>query len=148
RFARFERVSLAAIADDLLGADGRDLPTVIFAEMCHRVGLKLSLGQRVVIGDALSAAQRRQLVELAVAQGASVIDWRPDAVLASRDKDLRTQWKGITVVGDVHGDQVRMHKALEWATSRQHFVWLLGDVIDYGDDTLATAEIAYRLVMG
>lgn len=152
RFAGYERVSLQAVAADLLGEDRRDLHAIVFAELCHRVGLKLSLGQRVAIGDALTSPQRQQLTSIAISQGASVIDWRPETDLAAclptmPQEHLRTHWKGITVVGDVHGEQAAMHKALQWATARHHFVWLLGDVIDYGADTLTTAEMAYRLVM-
>lgn len=152
RFARYERVSLQDIAADLLGEDQDGLHAIVFTELCHRVGLKLSLGQRVAVSDALTSSQRRQLTSIAVSQGASVIEWQSDANLAARlpilpQEYLRMHWKGITVVGDVHGDQAAMQKALQWAAARQHFVWLLGDVIDYGADSLTTLEIAYHLVM-
>jgi hypothetical protein len=60
---------------------------------------------------------------------------------------LRSAWKGITVVGDLHGELVAFTTALAWAKARQNFLWLLGDVIDYGADTLATVDAVYEAVM-
>jgi len=151
-FTRYERVSQREIAADLVGDGRRDLHAIIFAELCHRIGLKLSLGQRVAIADDISAQQRRQLISLATMQGARVVNLIADSSLAGELPDdpeayLRARWKGITVVGDLHGDLTAMHKALQWAKARCNFVWMLGDVIDYGVETLATAEAAYHAVM-
>lgn len=147
-FPIYERLSLQYLAYDLVG-DNRDLHSILFTEMRHRVGLKLSLGQRVVVLDEFLAVQKQQLICIATMQGASVIDLKsaPHRVEVLSIDALRTRWKGITVVGDVHGDLVAMRKALLWAADRRHFLWFLGDVIDYGADTLATAEAAYHLVM-
>lgn len=60
---------------------------------------------------------------------------------------LRERYKGITVVGDVHGMYQSLLATLEWARNRNHFVLSLGDIIDYGPGTLETADEVYRLVM-
>ncbi|RYF10057.1 MAG: hypothetical protein EOO77_22355, partial [Oxalobacteraceae bacterium] len=60
---------------------------------------------------------------------------------------LRASWGGITVISDVHGMYQSLLSALAWARSRNHYVVLLGDVIDYGGDTLEVADEVYRLVM-
>lgn len=150
-FAVHERLSQDNITTDLVGGDRRDLQAIVFSELCHRLGLKLSLGQRVAIADEMTTAQRGQLVSIATSQGASVINLNNQTLAGELPPEpeayLRARWKGVTVIGDLHGNLPAMQQALQWAAARQHFVWLLGDVIDYGADTLATAETAYHMVM-
>lgn len=151
QFPIHESLSYARIACDLVGDSQRvDLQRIIFAEMRHRVQLKLSLGERVVITNDLVADEKAQLIGIAKEQGAYVIDGMTDMqpVISGLSIDrLRTAYRGITVVGDIHGDAEQLRNALAWARSRQHFVWLLGDIIDYGKDTLVCADIAYEAVM-
>jgi Calcineurin-like phosphoesterase len=150
-FAQHERLSQDNIMADLVGIGRRDLQTIVFAELCHRLSLKLSLGQRVAIADEMTAGQHAQLVSIASNQGASVIELTKETLAellpAQPEAYLQSRWNGVTVIGDLHGNLPAMQQALQWAAARQHFVWLLGDVIDYGPDTLATADMAYRMVM-
>ena len=60
---------------------------------------------------------------------------------------LSRKYKGITVVGDMHGMYQSLLATLDWARERNHFVLSLGDIIDYGPGTLETADEVYRLVM-
>ena len=60
---------------------------------------------------------------------------------------LRDRYRGVTVVGDIHGMYQSLLATLEWARERNHFVLSLGDIIDYGPGTLETADEVYRLVM-
>ena len=151
RFPPHERISREHIAYDLVGDTERDLRAIVFEELRHRVGLKLSLGQRVaVLADDLLINQRRQLTILAIGQGATVIESAGTLALplpADPLEYLRANWRGITIVGDVHGDLAAMTTARHWAEARGNFVWFLGDVIDYGADTLATSDAAYEAVM-
>ena len=168
KFAPHEAVSLDMVCDQLVGAPRRhDLRSIILAELRHRVALKLSLGERVVVQtDGLNQDQRRQLVSLATSQGADVyaightedntecraIEFPTFETVAPLSGDGARQlrdrhWLGITVVGDVHGEVGRLREALEWARSRSHFVWLLGDVVDYGKQTLETVDVVHDAVM-
>jgi len=154
-FPQHERLSHGAITYDLVGDERRDLRTIAFAEMHHRTSLKLSLGQRVaVLADELCNTQHQQLAAVAANQGAAVIDLRSrkiDRLATSLPANimghLRGNWRGITVVGDLHGDLQAFDAATTWAEARKHFVWFLGDIIDYGAKTLATADAVYHLVM-
>lgn len=61
--------------------------------------------------------------------------------------DIARRWSGITVIGDVHGMQQSLYSALTWARSRNNYVIFLGDVIDYGPQTLEVADHVYSMVM-
>jgi Calcineurin-like phosphoesterase len=165
-FAPHELVDLDTISHQLVGITRRhDLAAIVYGELRHRVSLKLSLGERTVVDTrGLTGDQRRQLASIANHQGATLITIgsrldgsftvRPDATLnlilplpVRIDSHLRAQWEGITVIGDVHGELAPLQRALDWARSRHHFAWLLGDLIDYGPDTLATIETVHHAVM-
>ena len=161
-FPAHERMSLAAIAYDLVGDTAvnvwlstpsmRDLRTIAFAELRHRVSLKLSLGQRVaILADDLLASQRRQLTALVIGLGARVIETAAlplaHPLPANPLEVLRANWRGITVVGDIHGVLPALTTACRWAEARGNFVLFMGDTIDYGADTLATSDAVYDAVM-
>lgn len=151
KFAPYECMSLTSISHDLVG-DVRQiaLHRIAFQEMCHRVGLKLSLGERVVIAEP-DSQYTQQLIDIAIGQGAYVIDMcdvsEPFEIVTAFMTISSAVYRGITVIGDIHGDLKRLHTAMAWAESRQNFAWLLGDVIDYGADTLACLETVYHAVM-
>lgn len=85
---------------------------------------------------------------------ADVIDIKRDrfeVVLPLDDTDLFKQviargYEGITVVPDVHGSLNAMLNAIRWAHRRNNFLLFLGDLLDYGLESLETIEEAYRLV--
>lgn len=186
-FMSHEIVSAEEVCESLVGVRTRaDLNPIIFAEIRHRIALKLSLGERVVVDaqnlrreDRLSLARiasevgvpvfyllcdpgthepfvsRFQAAEKDLLRGdgvAEVIDWRihtPKPVINARAtfQDLKHKWGGVTVIGDVHGMYSSMLDAIAWARARNHYVIFLGDVIDYGPDTLDVADEVYRLIM-
>lgn len=84
--------------------------------------------------------------------GISVIDTRkrefrvidPDLPSLS---SLKKTYDGITVVGDIHGDLQSLNSAIVWATSRNHYLIFLGDLIDYGEDSLEVSDTVYNMVM-
>jgi hypothetical protein len=141
-FPQHECLIRKLIEHDLIGDDCRfDISQIIFDELRHRVSLKLSLGERVVVfsGD-LSGNEKQQLISLAQGQGASyeeISESREDLFTAKPllIDALKFNWKGITIVGDVHGDYDALMDVFAWAKSRNHFVWLLGDIVDYGKKT-------------
>jgi hypothetical protein len=55
-------------------------------------------------------------------------------------------YSGITVVADIHGMMNPLRNAISWAKSRNHFLLILGDLVDYGKDTLEVMDEAYQLV--
>jgi hypothetical protein len=55
-------------------------------------------------------------------------------------------YDGVTVVADIHGMMNPLRNAVSWAKSRNHFLLFLGDLIDYGIDTLQVVEEVYQLV--
>lgn len=61
--------------------------------------------------------------------------------------DIKRQFDGITVIPDVHGQDQAFEQALSWARDRNHYVMMLGDLIDYGPGSLEVMDEAYKLVM-
>lgn len=91
--------------------------------------------------------------ELLLGDGlAEIIDWRfhtPKPIpRAQADLDeIRATWSGITIVSDVHGMYSSLLEAVSWARRRGHYLVFLGDLIDYGVETLSVADEVYRIVM-
>lgn len=52
-------------------------------------------------------------------------------------------FRGLMVVGDVHGMVEPLKNAIEWATTRGLFCVFLGDVVDYGPDSIECVNIVY-----
>lgn len=62
--------------------------------------------------------------------------------------ELRSRgYAGITVVPDVHGNLNALRNAVSWARSRNHFVLFLGDLLDYGIDSLEVIEVVYQMLI-
>lgn len=57
------------------------------------------------------------------------------------------KFSGITAVPDVHGNLNALRNAANWAKGRNHFVMFLGDLLDYGIDSLEVIEVAYQMVI-
>lgn len=55
-------------------------------------------------------------------------------------------YSGIMAVGDVHGVSHSLRSALDWAVARNLFTVFLGDVIDYGPDSLECVDRIYDQV--
>jgi hypothetical protein len=55
--------------------------------------------------------------------------------------------KGITVVGDIHGNFSALMSSVNWALSRGNFIVFLGDLIDHGDSNLSVVLSVYNLVL-
>lgn len=174
-FPAHEIVSQAAISREMVGPNARfGTEEIVALEVQRRMSAKLKLGERVVIDARMDRQRRLTLANLGRASGvpvfylivgpedaqtsrgdgvAEVLDGREEIVspVPSRiwvtDEMLRERFSGVTVIGDVHGMYSSLQTALKWARDRNQFIVLLGDVIDYGPDTLEVADEVYRLVM-
>lgn len=151
-FERHECINIQDVATRLIGPYSRpELASIVFNEVKHLVALKLSLGERVVVApNTLTAIQQTQLDQIARSQGAFVqrLDCDYGSIQRSpKSEGYASQWQGITVVGDVHGECEFLQQALDWGTARQHFVWFLGDVIDYGSQSLEAMVLVHDAVM-
>ena len=158
-----------------------ELSNVLFEELRHRISLKLSLGERVVVcAQNRNPDHRITLCNLAIETGAEVVyliadphdhRLRNDIDIASGDgivdnvlrlgmdnieiveeytqalDSIRADYRGLTVVGDVHGNLPGLEAAVQWAKGRDHYLWFLGDVIDYGRDSISTMDRIHRLIM-
>ena len=101
----------------------------------------LSTEKDVLRGDSLAEVIDRRVCSIEVVRKFNSVSG--DELL----ENLSRRYKGITVVGDMHGMYQSLLATLDWARERNHFVLSLGDIIDYGPGTLDTADEVYRLVM-
>ncbi len=175
QFPGHEVVSQRAIGQELTGPNVRfGADEVVMSEVQRRMTSKLRLGERVVVDAYMDRQRRITLANMGRAAGvpvfylivggvdpqtargdgvAEVIDGRSDTVnpvpyrASVTDKMIRSQYEGVTVIGDVHGMYSSLQTAIRWARDRNQFIVLLGDVVDYGPDTLEVADEVYRMVM-
>jgi hypothetical protein len=147
-FPSHEYLSQKSVEHDLTGGLSKaDLTDIVFGELKHRVGLKLSLGERVVVTDDFSKDETNLLTQIASNQGAFVIEVTDEPIpVSASTSNLKDHWHGITVIGDIHGDLNALQDAMAWARSRNHFIWFLGDVIDYGEHSLQALTTVYEAV--
>jgi predicted kinase len=68
----------------------------------------------------------------------------PKENLEQRVLDLG--FKGVMALGDVHGVRESLKTAIDWAISRNLYMVFLGDVIDYGPNSLDCLDIVYDIV--
>ena len=98
-------------------------------------------------------AIRRDLIKGdRIADVVDLVSISPEVVRKLPDVALFDELKsrgfaGITVVPDVHGNLNAMRNAISWAKSRNHFMIFLGDLVDYGIDTLEVVDVAYQLII-
>lgn len=55
-------------------------------------------------------------------------------------------YRGLMVIGDVHGMIEPLKNASEWATQRGLFCVFLGDIVDYGPNSLECVDHVYDIV--
>jgi len=200
KFSSHEIISPQEIRAELTGDPMRpDVDDVAFREIHRRTGMRLEMGERVVVDAAnLRRRDRSGLLDLAFRCGvpvfyvvcdrqldlklkdedefqvlrqdqtfkasereilhgdgmANVIDTRVDEFQVVERLPLEglTQaikdrgFRGLMVIGDVHGMIEPLKNATEWATSRNLFCVLLGDIVDYGPDSIDCVGHAYDLV--
>jgi len=86
---------------------------------------------------------------------ANVIDTRSETfdVVTKLDPsdllyDIRNRgFRGLMVIGDVHGMLEPLKNATEWATQRNLFCVFLGDILDYGPNSIECIDHVYNVVV-
>lgn len=172
-FDSHEYVDVNTIQDSLVGSAVRpDLESIFHYELERFVEIKLGLGQRVVIDSPDLPEHDRKLIAKnmrllgfnvfnLVNPGSNICDASAETIVISQigqivaklpDVDFMAAVKargfdGITVVADVHGMLHPFQNAMAWAKHRNHYMILLGDLLDYGIDSLEVIEQAYQLVI-
>ena len=58
----------------------------------------------------------------------------------------RRGFGGLTIIGDIHGKVEPFLHSIDWARRRNHFIVMLGDIIDYGPNSTKTMEEAHSLI--
>ena len=56
-------------------------------------------------------------------------------------------FSGVTVIGDVHGMTEDFENHVDVAMEKNHFIIQLGDIVDYGPDSVGCVDLMYSLVM-
>ncbi len=74
-----------------------------------------------------------------------VVQQLPRAHNASLDALIRRGFRFVRAVGDIHGNMPGMEQAIDMP--EDFFLLSLGDVVDYGSDTLNTAMLMNSIVM-
>ena len=75
----------------------------------------------------------------------NIVSLLPDANFF--DELKRRGYAGITVVPDLHGNSNALRNAVSWARGRNHFIMFLGDLLDYGIDSLEVIEVVYQMLI-
>jgi protein phosphatase len=149
--------------DRLTLADiGTKVGVPIFYVVCNRdLDIKLSNSNRSWRAGASGAITKHEHIfrtnERDILRGdsiANVIDTRKDdfQVIPKLDNhDLKKAiefrgFRGVMVVGDVHGMLEPLKNATEWASQRNLFCVFLGDVVDYGPNSLECVDHVYDVV--
>lgn len=172
-FPEYEYIEPSVIRQEISNGNFRfNLEETVTAELKHRAFTKLKHGERVVVDIRhLDKNQRWFFVKsfseygvpifyLVIGQDkehmqgdglAEIIDANmgvsPILPYADEYTKLEAKYNGITVIGDIHGMYDAMQTAIGWAKSRNHYIVLLGDILDYGPSSLECIDEAYRLVM-
>ncbi len=63
------------------------------------------------------------------------------------DHIINQGYRGLCVVPDVHGMIESLKQAIDWAKARGFFIIFLGDIIDYGPQSIDCVYLVYDLVM-
>lgn len=146
-FPKHEILSKDTVEKYLIGDNKRyNTSYIITRELYRLIKIKLHLGERILIEENdLTDFEIDNIEQIALSNGATVDYFTNDCIPALPFN--KNDWKGMTIIGDVHGNRKSLHQAFEWAEARKHYIWLLGDIIDYGEDTLYTMNDVYHMVM-
>lgn len=171
-----ELVSLEKIKKDLLGDDNGYYNSYDFIkELRNRIIAKLWLGQRVIINSLGFKKIDREFILDSVSDLGVQIFYILDENIIDRDlikgddraevvsfkkvnfaqqlnplkvnQLLNSEYKGITVVGDVHGQLEPLLSVISWASKRNSLLVFLGDIIDFGPKSIECIEEVYKLVV-
>lgn len=172
----YEFLSIDKIRRDLIGKDeGYYLNIDFLNELKSRINNKLWVGERVIVSSkGMKKFERDFLSHTASDLGLQIFyivdkDYSDSEVLRGdgraevcnintttiikkiNNKNLLNvfpdEYRGITVVGDVHGQMEALMSAIYWAKKRNNLLIFLGDIIDFGVKSLDCIEEIYKLVI-
>lgn len=148
---------------------------IVLNEFIRIIKIKLSVGERVVI-DNVPKDIRLLIINSIIEYGVPIyyitkssID-DIDVLLGDNDKadviisdkfyfkiinpidDIKKavieyDYSGLTVIPDIHGSMSSLESAIHWSIGRNHLMIFLGDIIDYGNDSIECVNLIYRLIM-
>ena len=175
RFLSYEVLSYAKIAYEIFGSSSLyHTQHDVWSELKHRVYTKLWLGERVVINASqLKKSDRDGITQIAVDLGINIFyifdQYPEDKDLSKGDgvaqivtgnfellrkfehvnlsKEIKENYSGLCVIGDVHGNHEKMMNAVLWAKMRNTLPVFLGDIIDFGAKSIECVEEVYNLVI-
>ncbi len=149
-FDDYEILSLEKIRYELFGNKfKRDCDPFVYEELIQRIKQRLLIGERSVIID--TSIDTKKLVTSVKFDFPYVkveyIDEDKDLNIVKKHVSIKKNFSGITVIGDIHGNLEEMTQKVEEATAKNHYIILLGDIIDYGTHSLKCMEMAYDLLI-
>lgn len=172
----YEFLSIDKIRRDLIGKDdGYYLNIDLLNELKSRITNKLWVGERVIVSSkGMKKFEREFLSQTALEMGLQIFyildkeyfdtevcrgDGRAEVCNISSSSFVKKinhkniinffpqEYRGITVVGDVHGQMEALMSAIYWAKKRNNLLIFLGDIIDFGVKSLECIEEIYKLVV-
>jgi hypothetical protein len=176
-FPASEIVTMNKVRERYTMDDRPDMVRFFLHECEHDINIRMAIGERAVVCiDEMKKGMRQELITSTLKKGYTVyilidnIDTFREAKLMNnvvvidttrtkftvahslKDNHIFQQildrgYDGITVIPDTHGNATAMNQAVVWAKNRNNFILFLGDVLDYGKDSLNTTMTAYNLVM-
>ena len=175
-FQEYEIVSKDKTSNIYFGDIINSNTDFIISEYLNLIKSKVSLGERVVLVDNFFTLEERLFfIDLSSKYNIPIfyilIDEIYDTNILSGDGkaivitsdvglkviqkfkspinifELKTKgFSGITVIPDVHGNIEALTKAVEWAKSRNNLMVFLGDIVDYGFNSIECVHLVYNLV--
>lgn len=126
--------------------------------MCEAASAAVDAGQRVVLPLGCPEEVAASVIDRAEEYGTPVVEIDDDrhlehgvAVVPTGDVPdlwawIRRRFRGLCVVGDVHGESEQLEIVVRWAERGQRFLVLLGDIVDHGSDSEGALSIVADLV--
>lgn len=150
-------VSGYRLEEAVRGVNGDEIMSeAILNEAFRRIEYNVSWGKRVIVrlGDIPEKSYRR-LRDLAIQKHVPIVSTVDiDVVTNLSIPVVDSKWveppslqNGAIVVGDIHGDMKALAVMISEAEINGLPLVFLGDVINYGDDTLTVADTIYDLVV-
>lgn len=98
-----------------------------------------NIEKQILSGDGLAEVIDGRLYNI------KAVEKLPYGNITSSIKDR--EYKGITVIPDIHAVYTALRSARTWATARGHFMVFLGDIVDFGPKPQECIDEIYDIVM-
>lgn len=119
-------------------------PESLQYEINNLIHCRLRLGGRVVVIET-NQKQREDYARYCENNGVKIFigdaDYHPVTEINFCD------FNNVIVVGDIHGDLNKLHSVLQWGNAYKSLFCFLGDIIDYGNNSIDAINVIHSLVM-